>query len=489
MHENDDGSIHEISKLVQIVFLPRCFLTGYTCGPAPASRRRKICSWIGSHPNEVIAGSSVKEWVLWDTNKTVSAYVARVCLAGTLAQSPRAFPCVHSMLVRVVGENVLTDTKIFMLWLLLCAKMQMSKPGCWGGGIEMAACSRLFNINVHVYEIDRPEGEAPRFKRISCFNAAELAKEAKEAKEAAKGKAEIVAASTWSRPRSPRSLSPRTPRSSRFATPTKPGLGGARPGAGPSSRPEVSRVGSKRGTSGSGSGNGGGRPSNSARPSAEEPPGGTTKDQPAGVAPVPLGTAAATIAAVVGAADPSAVDAAGGATSLPEAAAAAAAAEVDNYPTVHVLYGGGIHFDVLLPGRDGKASSLRSSSTSGGALEARSPRLPSALGAAPRSPRPSPPPGGGTGPPGSGLLTPIRKPRLPASSLSARPLPSVRVPLGSRAASGSVSNSPRKPASTPKISGSGGGEASADAGRALLATGLSVPVSPIKPSGAQSRIF
>jgi len=37
--------------------------------------------------------------------------------------------------------------------------------GGWGGAIEMAACSRLKNINVHVYERSRGG-----FQRISCFN-------------------------------------------------------------------------------------------------------------------------------------------------------------------------------------------------------------------------------------------------------------------------------------------------------------------------------
>lgn len=38
--------------------------------------------------------------------------------------------------------------------------------GGWGGGIEMAACSRLKQVNVHVYE----QKGGNNFKRISCFN-------------------------------------------------------------------------------------------------------------------------------------------------------------------------------------------------------------------------------------------------------------------------------------------------------------------------------
>jgi len=37
--------------------------------------------------------------------------------------------------------------------------------GAWGGGIEMAVCSAIYNVNVHVYEKYR-EG----YKRISAFD-------------------------------------------------------------------------------------------------------------------------------------------------------------------------------------------------------------------------------------------------------------------------------------------------------------------------------
>ena len=53
----------------------------------------------------MIAGDPLKDWVEWDTNLTVPKYAARV-----------------------------------------------AKPSFWGGGIEMAATSHLFNANVHVYE-------------------------------------------------------------------------------------------------------------------------------------------------------------------------------------------------------------------------------------------------------------------------------------------------------------------------------------------------
>jgi hypothetical protein len=64
-----------------------------------------------------IAGDSLEEWIKWDTNSSAGNYASR-----------------------------------------------MSRGG-WGGGIEMAACSLLKNVNVHVYE-KRSGG----FKRISCFD-------------------------------------------------------------------------------------------------------------------------------------------------------------------------------------------------------------------------------------------------------------------------------------------------------------------------------
>jgi hypothetical protein len=42
--------------------------------------------------------------------------------------------------------------------------------GGWGGGIELAGCSLLMRVNVHVYE--RVRGGGGGVKRISCFDGA-----------------------------------------------------------------------------------------------------------------------------------------------------------------------------------------------------------------------------------------------------------------------------------------------------------------------------
>jgi hypothetical protein len=83
------------------------------------SLRRNICSFIASNPNLEIAETPLKDWVKWDSNCSVDSYASRMSVSG------------------------------------------------WGGGIEMAACSRMNKVNVHVYEADRRRGG---YKRISCFD-------------------------------------------------------------------------------------------------------------------------------------------------------------------------------------------------------------------------------------------------------------------------------------------------------------------------------
>lgn len=79
--------------------------------------RGQLASFIAQHPNLEIAGDTLEEWVKWDTNSNARTYASRMARGG------------------------------------------------WGGGIEMAACSLLKNVNVHVFE----RGSSG-FKRISCFD-------------------------------------------------------------------------------------------------------------------------------------------------------------------------------------------------------------------------------------------------------------------------------------------------------------------------------
>ena len=66
--------------------------------------RREIASFIRSHPELEIAGDTLQDWVKWDSGTAVSTYCSRMSISG------------------------------------------------WGGGIEMAAFSRMKRANVHVYE-------------------------------------------------------------------------------------------------------------------------------------------------------------------------------------------------------------------------------------------------------------------------------------------------------------------------------------------------
>lgn len=92
---------------------------GRSHGQFGANRLRKeLAHFVQNNPRVKISGDTLEEWVRWDTNSSVDSYTRRI------------------------------------------------RQGGWGGGIEMAACSILMGVNVHVYE--RRRGGA--FERISCFD-------------------------------------------------------------------------------------------------------------------------------------------------------------------------------------------------------------------------------------------------------------------------------------------------------------------------------
>eukprot|EP00435_Cladocopium_sp_Y103_P011778 s344_g3.t1 len=83
--------------------------------------RRELAQFLRDNPKLEIAGDTLEDWVRWDSNSSVREYTRRQAVQG------------------------------------------------WGGGIEMACCSALKHVNIHVYEsMDRYSQEC---KRISCFNA------------------------------------------------------------------------------------------------------------------------------------------------------------------------------------------------------------------------------------------------------------------------------------------------------------------------------
>jgi hypothetical protein len=86
--------------------------------PSTAALRQQLARWVVDNSNLCIADTPVHKWVRWDSGVAPQAYAARMARSG------------------------------------------------WGGGIEMAACSRLMGVNVWVYEkIGRG------YERISCFDA------------------------------------------------------------------------------------------------------------------------------------------------------------------------------------------------------------------------------------------------------------------------------------------------------------------------------
>ena len=96
---------------------------GLSNGTRASTLRREIANFIAKNPRLKIADSPLSDWIKWESNSSVKTYASR-----------------------------------------------MSRGG-WGGGIEMAAFSHLYKVNVHVYEkkggmFSRSSG----FRRISCFN-------------------------------------------------------------------------------------------------------------------------------------------------------------------------------------------------------------------------------------------------------------------------------------------------------------------------------
>jgi len=86
--------------------------------PSAAALRKEIAQFVSQHPQLKIAGDTLEDWVRWDARVSYKAYARRMAIGG------------------------------------------------WGGGIEMAVCARLKQVNVHVYETQK-QGQ---FQRISCFN-------------------------------------------------------------------------------------------------------------------------------------------------------------------------------------------------------------------------------------------------------------------------------------------------------------------------------
>lgn len=78
--------------------------------------RKGIAHWIFNNPNYIIADTPLKQWIYWESSKSINSYCKDIAKGG------------------------------------------------WGGALEILACSRLLNINIFVYEY-----KANKFINISCF--------------------------------------------------------------------------------------------------------------------------------------------------------------------------------------------------------------------------------------------------------------------------------------------------------------------------------
>lgn len=97
--------------------------SGLNSAPCAQHLRAEIARFLRDNPQLEIAGDSFEEWVRWDAGVSVGSYADG-----------------------------------------------MEGGSSWGGGIELAACSRLKKVNVHVYE---RRGRGGGFLRISRFDCEE----------------------------------------------------------------------------------------------------------------------------------------------------------------------------------------------------------------------------------------------------------------------------------------------------------------------------
>jgi hypothetical protein len=111
---------------------------GLQDGSHASTLRRQIASFIRENPNLNISDTPMKDWVKWDSGSSVQQYAQQVLYV--------LFP------------------GLFLYCLTFLVLRKMARGG-WGGGIEMAAVSRMKGVNVHVYEKCMLG-----YKRISCFD-------------------------------------------------------------------------------------------------------------------------------------------------------------------------------------------------------------------------------------------------------------------------------------------------------------------------------
>jgi len=86
-------------------------------GTGATSLRKEVADFVEANPGMLVAGTPLKDWVLWDSGLTPEEYAAK-----------------------------------------------MRYGSHWGGAIEIAVTAAVKQMHVHVYE-----GSSSRFSRISAF--------------------------------------------------------------------------------------------------------------------------------------------------------------------------------------------------------------------------------------------------------------------------------------------------------------------------------
>ena len=92
--------------------------------------RSAVAAFIEQNADAELSSTPLRDWIKWDSDMTVEGYCRR-----------------------------------------------MRRAGEWGGAIEMAVASRLFNVDIHVYEKSKSSAQSVPFALISTFEGAKEAKD------------------------------------------------------------------------------------------------------------------------------------------------------------------------------------------------------------------------------------------------------------------------------------------------------------------------
>ena len=133
------------------LFHSLCYGLGLSSAP---SLRKEIANFIAKNPDLEIAGDPLKDWIAWDGGGTVSSYTRKMANPHgpwgggiEMAACSRCVPMLPGCLP--VRRGQVAESLLF------------------SHGSSLQLCGRLHRCNVHVYEKQRLRSG---FKWISCFD-------------------------------------------------------------------------------------------------------------------------------------------------------------------------------------------------------------------------------------------------------------------------------------------------------------------------------